>query len=256
VPRVSFRRSAPLDAAALSARWTAGLDPRPGVEHAHVADVFDDLVDTLAERPADIAGALVRFGARLGTDGWALEDLAKWVTQLAGHAGAVGEALTTFAAGVALATGWADGFLAGSYEDGCTDPLTGLATPAVLALRLRQVYDQCAALGLDPRVAYALLVISVELPARSPLVRDAARVMLADRVAATFATGETACAAGDVICVLAPRTPSLHEAVESLVLQLKDLSVLQGAPLLTWIEDLPADRDQLEAFLDDVVMTR
>src|SRR4051794_8427629 len=148
----------------------------------------------------------MRFGARLGTDGWALEDLAKWVTQLAGHAGAAGEALTTFAAGVALATGWADGFLAGSYEDGCTDPLTGLATPAGLALRLRQVYDQCAALGLDPRVAYALLVISVELPARSPLVRDAARVMLADRVAATFATGETACAAGDVICVLPPRT--------------------------------------------------
>jgi hypothetical protein len=255
VPRVSFRKSAPVDAAALAARWTAGLDPRPGVENRQVADIFDDLVDTLAERPADVAGALVRFGTRLGTDGWALEDLAKWVTQLAGHAGAAGEALTTFAAGVALATGWADGFLTGSYEDGCTDPLTGLATPAVLALRLRQVYDQCAALGLDPRVAYALLVISVDLPARSPLVRDAARVMLADRVAATFATGETACAAGDLICVLASRTPALHDAVQDLVLQVRDLSVLHGAPVLTWIEDLPADRDQLQAFLNDVMMS-
>jgi hypothetical protein len=255
VPRVSFRKSAPVDAVALSARWTAALDPRPGVTSTEVADVFDDLVDTLVERPADVEGALVRFGTRLGSDGWALEDLAKWVSQLAGHAGAAGEALTSFAAGVALAAGWADGFLTGSYEDGCTDPLTGLATPAVLALRLRQVYDQCAALGLDPQVAYALLVVSVDLPGRSPLVRDAARVLLADRVAATFNTGETACAAGDVICVLASRTPALHDAVQDLVLQLRDVSVLQGAPILTWIEDLPADRDQLAAFLNDVVMS-
>jgi hypothetical protein len=239
----------------LSARWTAALDPRPGVGSPQAADVFDDLVDTLVERPADIAGALVRFGARLGTDGWALEDLGKWVAQLSAHAGAAGEALTTFAAGVALATGWADGFLAGSYEDGCTDPLTGLATPSVLALRMRQVYDQCAALGLDPRVAYALLVISVELPARSPLVRDAARVMLADRVAAVFATGETTCAAGDVICVLASRTPALHDALQDLVLQVRSLSVLEGAPILAWIEDLPAERGQLQAFLHDVVRT-
>jgi hypothetical protein len=99
------------------------------------------------------------------------------------------------------------------------------------------------------------LVISVDLPARSPLVRDAARVMLADRVAATFATGETACAAGDLICVLASRTPALHDAVQDLVLQVRDLSVLHGAPVLTWIEDLPADRDQLQAFLNDVMMS-
>jgi hypothetical protein len=255
VPRVSFRKSAPVDAAALAARWTAALDPRPGLVSGQGADVFDDLVETLVERPADVTGALVRFGTQLGTDGWALEDLAQWVAQLAGHAGAAGEALTTFAAGVALASGWADGFLAGSYEDGCTDPLTGLATPAVLALRLRQVYDQCAALGLDPRVAYALLVISVDLPGRSPLVRDAARVMLADRVATTFNTGETACAAGDVICVLASRTPALHDAVQDLVLQIRELSLLEGAPILAWIEDLPADRDQLPAFLNDVVMS-
>jgi hypothetical protein len=39
------------------------------------------------------------------------------------------------------------------------------------------------------------------------------------------------------------------------VLQVRDLSVLQGAPILTWIEDLPADRDQLPAFLNDVVMS-
>jgi hypothetical protein len=254
VPRVSFRKSARVDAAALAARWTAALDPRPGVDSEQRAEVFDDLVETLAERPADVTGALVRFGTQLGTDGWALEDLAKWVAQLAAHAGAAGAALTTFAAGVALATGWADGFLAGSYEDGCTDPLTGLATPAVLALRLGQVYDQCAALGLDPRMAYALLVISVDLPGRSPLVRDAARVMLADRVAVTFSTGETTCAAGDVICVLASRTPALHEAVQDLVAQIQDLSLLQGVPILTWIEDLPPERDQLRAFLNDVVM--
>ena len=233
-------------------RWGAGLRPRIDLDHPSIFETAQDLAETLLDQPDDIAGALDRFGRRMGNEGWTLGDVAEWIDGLAEAAGPAAEPLRTFDAGVALGQGWSAGFLRGLREDGCTDPLTGLATAPVLALRLQQVHDQCAALGLDARQVYALVVVDIDLVGRPPLFRDAARVVVADRIAATFDTGETICETGGPVVVLVSRTPRLDEQVAALEATIATLAILDTAPVLVWVDELPEHLAHIDRYLSDI----
>src|SRR5204863_3483372 len=112
------------------------------------------------------------------------------------------------------------------------DALTGLSTLPVLGLRLRQVHEQCEALGLDARDVYALVVVDVDVAGRPPLFRDATRVVVADRVAAMFCTGETVCETGGPIVVLASRVAALADQTAELDATLRSLAALEGTSVL------------------------
>ena len=67
----------------------------------------------------------------------------------------------------------------------------------MLGLRLQQVYDQCASLGVQPDLVYALVVVDASLMEHPPLERNAARVALATETKKLFAAGETIAIHGD-----------------------------------------------------------
>jgi hypothetical protein len=253
VSRLSLRRSTnPLTTDDLLGRWAAALRGSVGVERMRRYEPAADLVEQLLTRPCELDGALGRFGRRVGAEGWALSEVASWLDVLADVAGPAGAGLRDFGAGIAVAKGWAEGFLHGANLEGCVDPLTGLATLPVLELRLRQIYDQCAALGVEATQAFGLIVVDADLAGRPPLVREAARVVLADRVTAAFHDGETVAEAHGPIVVLASRTSELADRVADLEESLGSLAVLGGAPLLIWVEPLPADASQLTEFVLDL----
>ena len=236
--------------------WSAAIQPAAALDDPLVHDTAVAMVETLLAHPLDVDRALERFGRRVGTDGWTLADAADWIDQLArlvtGHAGH----LRRFDAGIALAHGWAAGFLYGIREDAAIDPITGLATLPLLALRLHQVYDQCRALGIDTTHAFGLLVVDVDLTGHAPLIRDAIRAVVADRVSESFHTGETVCGANGTVVVLVSRTPDLNRRVVQLERQLGTVAVLDGTPALVWLEDLPASPERIEHLLLDVARLR
>jgi hypothetical protein len=252
---VSFKRTNDESASphVLTARWMMSLGARLGTDQLDIADVAADVVDTLLERPSELHGALARFGRRLGAEGWLLGDLSAWIDELAALAGDEGLGLRNFEAGISLGQGWADGFVHGSRSEECVDGLTGLATSAVLQLRLSQVFDQCRALGISPEMAYTVVVVDADVVGLPPLVRDAAWVVLADHVWTVFSTGETVCRAGDRILVLAANSPELQDRIGQLSDRLRDVPMLDGVSIMTWTEQLPRERGHLDGFLLDLV---
>lgn len=252
--RASFSRRQPAvpTISEVIGRWGTSLRPAINLDHPVIFETAQDLAETLLERPDEIAGALDRFGRRMGNDGWTLVDVAEWIDRLADAAGSGAGPLRSFEAGIALAQGWSAGFLRGLRDDGCTDALTGLATLSVLGLRLHQVHEQCGALGLDSRHVYALVVIDIDLAGRPPLFRDAARVVVADRVGATFHSGETICETGGPMVVLTSRTPALTEQLAELERSISSLAILDTSTVLVWVEDLPDQPARIDQFLQDL----
>jgi hypothetical protein len=236
----------------LLARWGSNLHPRISLEHPAVSETARELARTLLDDPDEIAGAIERFARRMGADGWSLADVANWVARLGEAAGPSGAQLRTFEAGIAVGQGWSASVLHGLADDGITDALTGLSTLPVLGLRLRQVHEQCQALGLDARDVYALVIVDVDVAGRAPLFRDATRVVVADRVATAFCTGETVCETGGPMVVLASRVPALVEQVAALEETLRTLAILDETAVLVWLEDLPADPGLIDRFLADL----
>jgi hypothetical protein len=245
------QRSSPSVAQVLS-RWGAGLRTGINLDHPSISDSAQDLAQTLLERPDEIGGALDRFGRRMGGDGWTLSDVAEWIDRLADAAGPAAGPLRTFDAGIRLAEGWSTGYVGGLLDDSCTDPLTGLVTLPVLGLRLRQVHEQCDALGLNAAQVYGLVVVDVDLTGRPPLLRHAARVVVADRIAGTFHSGETVCETGGPFVVLVSRTPALPATVAALQATITGLAILETAPVMVWVEDLPRQTADIEDFLLDL----
>jgi hypothetical protein len=249
IPR---RQPPPPSVPELLARWGRSLHPRVSLDHPAVSETARELARTLIEDPDETPGAVERFARRMGAHGWSLGDVANWIAHLTTAAGPAGTWLKRFEAGIAVGQGWSSSVLLGLAEDGITDGLTGLSTPPVLGLRLRQVHEQCRALGLDPRDVYALVIVDVDLSGRPPLFRDAARVVVADRVATAFCTGETVCATGGPLVVLASRVPALLDQMADLEATLRSLAILEEMAVLVWLEDLPADPGLIDPFLADL----
>ena len=232
--------------------WAAAAGGAPAGVSARLRDVAEDLAVAADRRPADLPSAVRRFGWQAGADGWPLDEIARWVEALADSGGASARALLTFDSGMALSAGWADGFLHGADQDDCIDPTSGLARLSVLQLRLRQVYDQCASLGVQADLVYALVVVDASLLEHPPLERNAARVALATETRKLFASGETIAIHGDRVLVLASRTPELTDRVAILGAALHTHALLRHDPVSTWVERLPADPVDLRAFLADL----
>jgi hypothetical protein len=246
------RSSSPPGPSELFNRWSEAVRPPDAFADPMLTSAARDLVTALLERPLEVDVALERFGRRAGAAGWTLVDAAEWVDVLARVAIAESTALRRFDAGIALAQGWTTAFVHARHERGATDPNTGLPTLAVLAVRLRQVYDQCASLGIRTDLAFALLIADVDFSAFPPLLREAIQVLVAERVRETFSSGETVCMANGTIVVLVSRTPDLPGRMAMLEASLRTVSLLEEAPLVIWLEDLPPSPERIDHLLLDV----
>jgi hypothetical protein len=114
------------------------------------------------------------------------------------------------------------------------------------------VYDQCASLGVQADLVYALVVVDASLIEHPPLERNAARVALASETRRLFAAGETVAIHGDRVLVLASRTPELADRVAILGAALHTHALLRHDPVSAWVERLPAEAGDLRTFLDDL----
>jgi hypothetical protein len=216
-------------------------------------DACADLVGTLTGSPAELRGALTRFGQSMGVDGWPLSEIASWIQRLGRLAGPSGDPLDQFSSGVALAEGWAHGFLFGVHLGDATDPLTGLVTLPVLRHRLREVQLQCEALTIPIEQAFCIVVIDTDMRDRPPLERDAALVVLADRTRAAFGSGETVAISAGRVLVLASHHDGTLEAMLELLDEVRSFPLLRASRVIGWIEELP-DSATLSGRLDAFVM--
>jgi hypothetical protein len=234
--------------------WAAAVGgPPPGVSR-QLKEAASDLA-LAVDRQADsgsVKSAVSRFGWRAGHDGWPLTEIARWVEALATLDGARSP-LLSFDAGLALSAGWSEGFLHGASQQDCIEPTTGLARLGVLQLRLQQVYEQCAALGIEPDLAFALVVVDASFDDHVLFERNAARVALAGEIKALFDTGETVAIHGDRVLILASRTVELNDRVSLLDAAVHTHPLLRRDHIASWVEHLPAAADLLPPFLADVV---
>ena len=236
----------------LSDRWIASVLASVRGETQTVETACHDLVDTLTTRPEQLDGALTRFGRELGGEGWLLTELTAWIGVLASVAGTVGLPLRRFEAGAAVAQGWADGYLYGLQAFDCTDSLTGLVTLPVLRLRLGQIYDQCAALGVAADQVYCLAVIDTDFGDRSPLERDAAMVVIGDQVLRSYGSGETAAVKDGRVLILISRIEATYGNFRDLLAHLHVYPLLTGDHVVGWIEELPSSLDLVDRYLSDL----
>jgi len=247
--RTSRRRSA---GESLRRAWVAAAGgPPPGVS-ARLHEAADDLARAAEGRRDDLKGAVSRFGWQAGNDGWPLSEVARWVEALAEVGGNRARELLTFDQGMALAAGWADGFLHGAHQADCVDPTTGLAQFGVLQLRVHQAYEQCGALGIEPDLAYILVIVDAGLHEHPTFERNAARVALADQTKSLFNTGETVAVQADRLFILASRTPDLADRVTLLDAALRTHPLLRHDHISIWEEQLPGAPERVARFLQDV----
>jgi hypothetical protein len=232
--------------------WAAASGGAPVGVSGRLRDAAEDLAIAVDRRPDQLMAAVGRFGWQAGADGWPLAEISRWLEALARIGGPAAKGLLTFDVAMALSAGWADGFLHGATGDECLDPTTGLARVGVLQLRLRQVYEQCAALGVEPDLVYALVVVDASLADHPVLERNAARVALGNETKALFASGETVAADGDRLLILVSRTAELLDRVAILDAALHTHPLLRHDPIATWVERLPSSADGLPRFVDDV----
>ncbi len=129
------------------------------------------------------------------------------------------------------------------------DALTGLASLGMLSLRLEEIYGHCEALGMRPSTSFALLLIEPDLGERTPLVRDAVRVLVADEATRTFSHGETIAVSGSRLIVLAANTAGLPRDGVGMVERLKQLAVLKETQIMSWIEQLPDEHVDTNRFV-------
>lgn len=233
----------------LHERWCAAIVGSFRGDTDAVDEACRYVVAALSSRPDQLDAALGQFGRELGGEGWLLTELTAWVAELASMAGDAGALLRRFDAGVALAHGWVDGYLYCVQAFDCTDSLTGLVTLPVLRLRLGQIYDQCAALGVPANQVYCLAVVDTDFGDRPPLERDAAMIVVGDHVLQTYQGGETAAVKDGTVVIVASRTESTREQFLGLLAELHQHPLLVGGKVTGRLEELPGAAHQLERFL-------
>jgi hypothetical protein len=232
--------------------WSAAAGGAPPGIGGRLRDTAEDVAVAAHDSSRDLKGALSRFGCQAGHDGWPLPEVARWVEVLVRVVRPPRDGVLTFDLGMALASGWADGFLHGARQEDCLDPTTGLGRLSVLQLRLRQVYEHCASLGVDSDLVYALVVVDACLESHPPLERTAARSAVANETKALFSTGETVVIHGERVFVLASRTPQLDDRVAVLGAALQSHALLRHDHVAAWVEHLPTRPELLTRFLADV----
>ena len=246
-------RSRPLPSSTL-ADWLARIGTDGEQPDRRLAEASADLVDTMSERPAGVAGALYRFGRELGADGWPITKVGHWLRLLEQQVGRHHRRqLNHYTAHAAVAQGWADGYVRGAHTDMCIDPTSGLVTTMVLQMRLAEVYELCAASGASPADCYTMLLVDVRLRDLPQLEADLLMACVADTARAVFHQGETIARVGERVLVLAANTEATQQRAEILADRLQFDSATRRSHATVLLDPLPDEAALLDRYLRDLV---
>ncbi len=207
------------------------------------------LVDAVLDADDDLAPLLQGLGKRCAREGTPLEEVASWVTDLlAVLPSSARRHLDRLDVALALAEGWAEGTMERRLP-----PRNGMTSMPVLHERLRQLYDECEAMHLDPSSLYGVAVFDAELAHLGPHAAHAARTVMAEAVLRTFHSGETVAAGdGGRVLVLTGRSMALAEQVVTAVQRCEQSPVLVGTWVTGWVEPVARDRRHAPAHLEDL----
>lgn len=223
------------------------VDPR-------LIEAASDLVETMSSRPQGLDGALVRFGSTLGADGWPIAQVCQWLQQLGSFVPRKQrKELARFSSHAAVAQGWAEGFVRGAHTGMCVDPTTGLVTAMVLQLRMREIYQQCQAMGTLPSELHSLVIIDIDTRGDSRLEADLLVSCVADTVLSSFREGETIARASHRILVLAANSEATQQRAELLSDRLWLMPATRRANATVTVDALPARPELLERYFHDLV---
>jgi hypothetical protein len=124
---------------------------------------------------------------------------------------------------------------------------------AVLPMRLRELSDQCRALGVVVVHHYALAVVDVDTGPLGAHARHSVLRHVATAAQRTFRAGETITAtdSGRVI-VLLPRRRDLPQVIGALLAEVQDRPELARHRVHGWIEILPPNVAHRDALIEEL----
>lgn len=226
-------------------RWLATEPPSSpltaiSIRESTVVEAFSDLVEAINTDEYRVPAALQRFGRRLGLLGMLLEEVAASVDRLTVLTPG-SRCLQTFSAGISLASGWSYGHLYGAHEADCVDGLTGLATLGVLRLRIEQVADQSAWLGVALEQSYCIVVIDTDVGATDVFESEIAMMSIAEQLRSHYCAGETITRFGGRILVLASNSERTRSQLLDVLADVRTLSLPSTTRVFGWIEDIVPD---------------
>ncbi len=202
-----------------------------------VLDVFADLVEAIDTDDFRVPAALFRFGRRLGLLGLLLEEVAASVDRLATLAPG-SPRLHTFSAGISLANGWSEGHRYGEHESECIDGLTGLATLPILRLRIEQLADQSAWMGIPFEQAYCLVIIDADIDTTDAFESELTMITLAERLRARYTAGETIARHGPRVLILTSNSERTRSQLIDVLADLRSLPLPSTTRVVGWIEEM------------------
>lgn len=144
-----------------------------------------------------------------------------------------------------IALAWSDVLVRQLAHTEACDGLTGLANGAYLRARLREIYRESEAAGVDARSRYVLVVLSPDLARTTGWSRLAVMVLLADVLRAVFDGGQTLATVGpNTMVVLAERDGRLSERLATARWVAADRLGVDPqlraiGPPSVWLEQLP-----------------
>ena len=219
-----------------------------------VVDAASDVVETLHTRRRGLRGALRRLGNTTGDLGWPLDQLNTWIAELSTLTGRSRRTeLRSYESVAALAEGWAERYVRGAHSGVCSDAVTGLGTPAVLRIRLKEIYQHCRAFGIAPNDAYCFVIVDADTADLAPFERDAVMVTTAGVVGDIFGAGETIIRHRGRVLVLASKSESTRYRTSMLVEALQAAPITRSADLTVWSDELPTSTLDLDRHLRELV---
>jgi hypothetical protein len=235
-------------------QWLSLIPTEPGQQlDLTIVDAATGVVDALRTRRG-LRLAVRRLGNALGEIGWPLEQLNQWLLELSSLTKRSQRAeLRSFASIAALTEGWAERFVRGGYSGACLDAVTGLGTPTLLRLRLKEIYQHCRAFGIAPSDAYCFVVIDANTDDLAPFERDAVMITTAGVTADIFFAGETLIRHRGRVIVLASKSDSSRHRSAALIQALQDAPITRSADLAVWNDELPASPIDLERHVRELV---
>lgn len=219
-----------------------------------ILDAAADVVETLHSRRRGLRGSLRRLGNALGELGWPLEQVSGWLAALSSLTNrSRRNQLRSFESLAALTEGWAERYVRSVHAGACIDAVTGLGTPTVLRMRLRETYLHCRAYGITPTDAYCFIVVDCHTDDLPPFERDAVMVTTAGLVSDIFHKGETMIRHRGRIIVLAVKSESTRNRAAVLGRALRDAPLTSNVEPMVWNDDLPASTIDLDRHLRELV---
>ncbi len=234
--------------------WLASIRTDAGQQlDLSIVDAATRVVEALHCRRG-LRGSLRRLGNTLGDLGWPLEKLNGWISELSTLTTRSRRAeLCSFESVAALTEGWAERYVRSGHSGACIDAVTGLGTPAVLRMRLKEIYQHCRAFGIVPTEAYCLVVVDAATDDLAPFERDAVMITTAGVVGDVFHSGETVIRHRSRVIVLASKSDSTRDRATALATALRSAPITRSADPSVWDDELPASTIDLDRRLRQLV---